>query len=124
MTHDGRNDISHAGTWVQDTIGRVIREQPLVVAAIGLAAGALTAALLPRTELEEETIGEYGEALYKTAAQAGATLKDAAFAAGDRLKESAQEHGLSADGFKEMGRDAAETFATTAGLQPDRTGGD
>ncbi len=110
-----------AGSTLQDTIDRIVREQPLVLALVGIAAGAVTAALFPRTRFEEQTLGGLGEALAESAAQTGESLKEAAVAAGERLKDSAQEHGLSPDGFKDIAREAAQTFGATAGVGTEGT---
>jgi hypothetical protein len=46
----GRNLAARAGTGISDTIG----DNPLLLGALGLAAGALIGAALPRTSQEEE----------------------------------------------------------------------
>ncbi|MGA2128582.1 MAG: hypothetical protein ABSG76_20815 [Xanthobacteraceae bacterium] len=92
-----------------------IREQPILVAALGLAAGAAVAALFPSTDIERRTLGAASDALTGAAAGAGKKLLDAASEAGDRLKDSASERGLDADGLKDMAREVAGTFATAAG---------
>jgi len=98
-----------------------IREQPILVAALGLAAGAAVAALFPSTDIERRTLGAASDALTGAAAGAGEKLLDAAGQAGDRLKESASARGLDADGLKDMAREVGGTFATAAvGTEQDR----
>ena len=98
-----------------------IREQPILVAALGLAAGAAVAALFPATEVERRTLGVAGEALTDAAAETGENLLRAAGKAGDRLKEAAAEHGLDVEGLTGMAKDVAGTFTSAAGgSQPDR----
>ena len=79
--YDGaRQGVSDAGRRATDAID----EAPLIALAGGLAAGALLAALLPRTDAEKWLLGPVGEKL-GTRARAAA---DAAKQAGtDRLKE-------------------------------------
>jgi hypothetical protein len=95
---------------VQSAVQRVVREQPLMVALAGLAAGAAVAAAFPRTDIEERTLGPAGERLTEFAAQKAEQLKNAGMAAGEHLRSSAEQRGLNADGLKEMARGAADTF--------------
>ena len=98
-----------------------IREQPILVAALGLAAGAAVAALFPATEVERRTLGVAREALTDAAAETGENLLRAAGKAGDRLKEAAAERGLDVEGLTDMAKDVAGTFTSAAGgSQPDR----
>ena len=101
-----------AQTTLQQTMNRVVREQPLAVALAGLAAGAVVAAAFPATDLEKRTLGEAGEQLAEVADRAGERFKDATAQAGERLAEVAQERGLSSDGLKEAARDVAGAFGT------------
>ncbi|HLN07661.1 MAG TPA: hypothetical protein VK281_01640 [Xanthobacteraceae bacterium] len=91
-----------------------IREQPVLVAALGLAAGAAVAALFPSTDIERRTLGPARDALTGAAADAGQKVVDAAGKAGDRLKETVTERGLDSDGLKDVARDVAGTFAAAA----------
>ncbi len=50
----------------------MIREQPLALGAIGLAVGAILAAMAPRTQKEEELMGEASRNLMQKAKQTGA----------------------------------------------------
>jgi hypothetical protein len=106
---------SHFTTSAQSTIeqgaAKVLREQPLAVAVFGLAAGAALAAIFPSTDAEGQALGPARDALYDAANKAGASLKEAAGEAGTRLKEAASERGLSAEGLKDMAREAAGAFS-------------
>jgi hypothetical protein len=97
----------------------VIREQPMLVAALGLAAGAAVAAMFPATEIEKRTFGAASDALSDAAAETGQRVMGAASAAGQKLKEDAAQRGLDAEGLKEMARDAVGTFTEAAS----KTGG-
>jgi hypothetical protein len=96
----------------QSTAAHLWREQPLAVALFGLAAGAALAAVLPKIEAEERAMVQAREAMADAAGRAGENLKEAAGEAAERLKQGAAERGLSAEGLKEMARDATETFTS------------
>ena len=100
-----------AKSGVGDTISRVVKEQPLTVALVGVAAGAAVAAAFPATDLENRTLGPTGERLRDAAGKAGEQLKDAATKAGQRLAAAADERGLNTEGLKEVARDVGETFS-------------
>ena len=67
--------VGQARNTVQDTINRVLQEQPLALAVVGLAAGAAVAAAFPATAVERRTLGPAGERLTDAAASAGQQLK-------------------------------------------------
>jgi len=89
-----------------------VREQPLLIAALGLAAGAAVAALFPTTEVERRTVGQAGEMLADAADQAREELMQRAGQVGEQMQRSASERGLNAEGLKQMAREAAETFTS------------
>jgi len=91
-----------------------LRDQPLLVAAVGLAAGAAVAAFFPATDLERRTLGEAREVLADAASKAGENLLGAAGQAGERLKTAAADRGLNPEGLKELARDVTETFTSAA----------
>ena len=100
-----------AQTNLQNTISRVVQEQPLAVALVGVAAGAAVAAAFPVSELENRTLGTTGEQMREAASKAGDQLKDAASKAGQRLAAAADERGLNSDGLKEVARDVGQAFS-------------
>jgi len=102
---------SSAQSTIEQRAAQVLREQPLAVAVFGLAAGAALAAIFPSTEAEAQALGPARDAIYDAANKAGASLKEAAGEAGTRLKEAASEHGLSAEGLKDIAREAAGAFS-------------
>ena len=67
-----------AQSTLETGMNRVLREQPLAVVMAGLAAGAAVAAVFPRTEIEDRTLGAAGESLRQAAGKAAETVKDAA----------------------------------------------
>ncbi len=97
---------------VRSGAGSVMREQPLAVALLGVAAGAALAALFPATKVEEQALRPARDAVVDTAREMGENVVQAASEAGEQLKQSAAERGLSADGVKEMMREAADTFTS------------
>jgi hypothetical protein len=107
----------------QDGLGRVVKEQPLAVAALGIAAGAAIAALLPPTRAERDALRPLGDVAKDAVAAGLSQVKDAASATGEQLKDAAQRRGLSAEGIKDMAREATQTFAdkiaATAAREPE-----
>jgi hypothetical protein len=87
-----------------------LREQPLVIAALGLAAGAAVAALFPTTEVERRTLGPAGEALVGAAGAAGRDFMDRAARTGDEMRRAAEED------FRDLAHQATESF--TRGEEP------
>jgi hypothetical protein len=85
-----------------------VRDQPLLVAALGLAAGAAVAAVFPASELERRTLGEARDVIAEAATRAGENLVGAAGEAGEKLKAGVTERGL------DLAREVADTFATAA----------
>jgi hypothetical protein len=110
---------SQAQSAFQMTADRM-RDQPLLVAAVGLATGAAVAAFFPATELEKRTFGEAREAIADAATKAGENLVGAAGQATERLKSGAAERGINPEGLKELARDVAETFTNAASGKADQ----
>lgn len=89
-------------------------EHPLTGALVGLAAGALLGLLLPRTQRENEMLGETRDRLADAA-------KSAARAAADTAKQQLDEKGLNMDAARaklaevgEQAKDVARSAAQTA----------
>jgi hypothetical protein len=110
-----------ATSTLSETGERIIRDQPLVVALAGIAAGAALAAAFPRTDIEARTLGPGGERVAEFAAETANEFKQAGVAAGERLKSAAEQRGLSPDGMKDMAREAADAF--TGSLSGDKNAG-
>jgi len=102
--------VGQARSSVQGSISRLLQEQPLALAAAGLAAGAMVAATFPSTAVERRTLGPAGERLSEAASSAGQQLSQAASKAGERLMGVAEERGLNTQGLKEAATDVAEAF--------------
>jgi hypothetical protein len=99
-----------ARTSVESGFNSMLREQPLMVALAGLAAGAAVAAVFPATEIEKRTIGAAGEAMADAAEKAKDNVMEAAGQAGARLKSAADERGLNAEGLKDLAAEVADAF--------------
>jgi ElaB/YqjD/DUF883 family membrane-anchored ribosome-binding protein len=61
--HDASDAVRHTARNAQQSFEQMLREQPLAVAAIGIAAGALLGAMLPTTRQEDEWIGRRSDQL-------------------------------------------------------------
>lgn len=122
VSHQAAHYTDAARAGMQSGYGYVLREQPLAIAVLGVAAGAALAAMFPPTEAEARALGPAGKAIADTAAKVRENIMDAAGEAGARLKQQAAERGLSTEGLKEMAQDVAGTFASkaTTGAAPDR----
>ena len=88
----GAEDLGHS-------VREVLEDQPLAIAALGLATGAGLALALPRTEAERELLGERSEVLRERARSAAAerieTAREGGEAALARALRDARAHGLS-----------------------------
>jgi hypothetical protein len=92
-----REQVDHA----RGGVDRLLHEQPLLLGALGLAAGALMGALLPTTEQEDRFLGDArdktlknvadkGRALYETARDRAATYTAPGHSGGDETASRAQ----------------------------------
>jgi ElaB/YqjD/DUF883 family membrane-anchored ribosome-binding protein len=87
-----------------------MREQPLLIAALGLAAGAAVAALFPTTDVERRTLGPAGDALVGAAGAAGRDFMERAARTGDEVRRAAEED------FRDLAHQATQSF--TRGEEP------
>jgi hypothetical protein len=97
----------------------ILQNQPLAIAAAGLAVGAALAAAFPATQIERETLGPTGDQMSKAAERVGDQLKQATMKAGEKLKSTAEERGLDSEGLKEMASEVADTFRTSMTGHPE-----
>jgi uncharacterized protein YjbJ (UPF0337 family) len=109
----------NAQSTFDSTMSRVLREQPLAVAMVGLAAGAAFAAVVPTTDVEKRTLGAAGEAISDAAGKARDTVMEAAGKAGERLKSGAEERGLSTQGLKELAGEVTDAFKSSVSGKAD-----
>jgi hypothetical protein len=80
--------------YARERMDRMLHEQPLLLGALGIAAGALIGALLPTTEAEDRWLGDARSKAVKNAAQASRTRYEAA-------REAAAAYSAPASAFAE-----------------------
>ncbi len=125
-----RETASDLGDRATKTFRETIEQNPLLVAGIGLLIGGVIASALPRTELEDDMVGETSSSVKRrvqTATSHGfEAAKDAAGEAAWRAADQAEAEGLSADGVREGANDlgqrvrrVAEAAVTTAFEPPE-----
>ncbi len=90
----------------------VLHEQPLILAALGVAVGAALGAALPTTSTEDDWMGG-ASASVRHAAQDVARdeideLRSVASRAADNYKQAASDHGLSADNLSGLVKDIGD----------------
>lgn len=103
---DRINDSAKSGRQLADqaagSISRLYREQPVALALVGLAAGAVIGALMPRTRREDQLFGEYSDRLTEKARQGAVSeleaAKEKAVSRADTAVSKARESIRSADG--------------------------
>jgi hypothetical protein len=90
-----------------------LHEQPLVLGALGLAAGAAIGAALPTTDKEDEWLGDSRDRLAERAKEAGweqvEKARATASAGYSAAREEAERQGLTLEGGKAAAESAAET---------------
>jgi len=107
------------------TIFETIEQNPLLVAGVGLLVGGLIASVLPRSDMEDDLVGDASTAVKRraqTAASQGFDIaKNAVGEVVDEATRRAQEEGLTPDGIGKAAQDVgqrvrrvAETAVTTA----------
>ncbi len=116
-----RDAQDQLGRWTDEagsTAGWVLREQPLVLGALGIALGAAVGALLPGTDAEDRLMGETRDGL---AEQAGTLAQEGYAKARETLGGQAEQARDAAGGAaglagqaREAMRDAAQTLAANA----------
>lgn len=126
---DLRDKAAAASDRAGKTLFQTIEQNPLLVAGVGLLLGGLIASALPRSELEDNLVGEASEAAKSRARDAASRGFDSAKGAAEEIIENvarqAGAEGLTSDGFDEAAKDigqrvrrVAEAAVTTA-FEPD-----
>ena len=120
-----RNTAFDASDQARKTIFQTIEQNPLLVAGVGLLFGGLIASALPRSEFEDDLVGDTSDAAKRRAQTAASQGFDAAKGAvGEVYNETARQaeaEGLTADGIGKAAQDisqrvrrVAEAAVTTA----------
>lgn len=111
--------IETARASAQSGVSLVLEDQPLLLAAIGLAAGAALGAIIPATPQENRLMGETRDRVAELAGEAAKQkidqLGDAAGEAAERLKNAVKERvAASTEDLGDVARDVVEPFANVA----------
>ncbi|MCP8939487.1 DUF3618 domain-containing protein [Alsobacter sp. SYSU M60028] len=97
---------------MRNNLTRLAHEQPLMVAAVGLAIGAGIGAALPRTRVENRWVGDTADQLKDAATEAAAQgyerAKDVVSRTAHDIQEEARQQGLTPDRLADTARHAAE----------------
>jgi hypothetical protein len=120
-----RNNASDATDQARKTIFQTIEQNPLLVAGLGLLLGGLIASALPRSEFEDDLVGDTSDAAKRRAQTAASQGFDAAKGAVgeiyDETARQAEAEGLTTEGISEAAqnigqrvRRVAEAAVTTA----------
>ena len=103
---------------VAGSISRLLDEQPLVLAALGVAVGAAIGAAIPSTEAEGRLMGDASSSVksraQELAQQEYAHLKETASSTVDNLKQAAADRGVSTDNLSGLIQDAGKTVKDAA----------
>lgn len=86
-TRQARRSASQAADRTRDTFN----EHPLTIGALAMAVGAAVGALLPRSRMEAESLGEMGSDLAARARQTGGELAEKAKGVAERTIQTAKE---------------------------------
>jgi hypothetical protein len=117
-TSRGGQILIERGRRVQDNLSETIERHPLIVGGIGLALGALIAASLPRSRIENRLLGRSSDDLRNRATDfASQGVKVAQNAANEVYEEVArktQEEGLTSDALRDSMRGAGEKIKAVA----------
>lgn len=118
---DARGELSERSTRLADQaralpgeLDDAVRDHPLVLAALGVAVGAALGASLPASSLENRAMGGARDQLGEAAQGMAGRLTDAAERALEEAKRSAERHGVSGESVRDVAREAASAFASTA----------
>jgi len=120
-----RNNASDASDRAGETIFQTIEQNPLLVAGVGLLVGGLIASALPRSEFEDDLVGDASTAAKRRAQTVASQGFDAAkTAVGEVYEETARQaeaESLTTDGISRATQDisqrvrrVAEAAVTTA----------
>jgi hypothetical protein len=77
-TRSKAESVREGAAHAQERMQRMLDEQPLLLGALGLAAGALIGALLPSTESEDRLVGDVRKSVVEKVARTSRTMHEAA----------------------------------------------
>jgi hypothetical protein len=119
------NKASHLIEGAGKTIFGTIQQNPLLVAGVGLLVGGLIASALPRSDIEDDLVGDASTAVKRRAQSAASqgfdTAKNAVGEVIDETTQQAETEGLTSEGIGKAAQDlgqrvrrVAESAVTTA----------
>lgn len=105
LADQAKDTLTSTYDQAKDTLTNTYEQNPLLIAGIGLAVGALIASSLPATSAENRLFGDTSDKLRRRASDAAAQGLDAAKQAADDVVEAAAQEGLSAQGLSSAAGD-------------------
>jgi ElaB/YqjD/DUF883 family membrane-anchored ribosome-binding protein len=106
--------LSNTYNQAKGTLSNTYEQNPLLIAGIGVAVGALIASSLPATSAENRLFGDTSEKLRRRASEAAAEGLDAAKQAAEGVVEAASQQGLSPEGLSSAAADLTRKARTVA----------
>ena len=114
-----RDQALHVTHDLRDRAVKLAEEQPLIVAVAGIALGAIIAAALPRTKVEDDLMGETSDTIKNAAGEVAteqiAKISSEAEKVADEIKETVAEHGLTSKAAADVVREAGDRMVTALG---------
>jgi ElaB/YqjD/DUF883 family membrane-anchored ribosome-binding protein len=89
--HQVREAARRGGQRAKEQYEHLLHDQPLLLGGLGLALGAAIGAMMPRTELEDRTMGEHSERMKREASEEARKVTEEAKASAERVAGAAQE---------------------------------
>jgi uncharacterized protein YjbJ (UPF0337 family) len=122
---DAARAVPHLTERAGETIFRTIHQNPLLVAGVGLLVGGLIASALPRSDIEDDLVGDASTAVKRRAQSAASqgfgAVRNAAGEVVDETTRQAEAEGLTSEGIGKAAQDlgqrmrrVAESAVTTA----------
>lgn len=112
------NKASYLTERAGETIFRTIQQNPLLVAGVGLLVGGLIASALPRSDIEDDLVGDASTAVKRRAQSAASQSFDAAKnAAGEVVDETTRQadaEGLTSEGIGKAAHDLGQRVRRVA----------
>jgi hypothetical protein len=117
--YEAADEMAHRGAEaVSDTFGRMLSEQPLVLAGLGLAVGAALGAALPRSRAEDKWMGPARDKLVDRATATGeewlTILKDASTEVKNAAAAEAERQGLTIEDVEHHARELVKSGKSVA----------